>query len=500
MQITFRASPKLLRVSDIGECVVGANDSFRRQFSIVILGALRARKIPFRNPNGIKLPPESLDITEKQMRDFAKRRIEEDVPVPIREFDDDLQRVIPLAAAQPWMNVETQLQALATEGEKFRQWVEAEIDIETDRLLDVWYRDGSVQVSEAAEWFCNEHDFEGTIIESNSAGEIAQKLAKWFDSPIDDVPLQLRPIAEAYIPGWPEMSGADRRARADEADRQLQAVRADRFEKASREKEQAESDPIQVAADLVAWCAQSLNAATWWNLSALAPREAAMLLCRFNPHDDKLDPLSIVTDETGPDDFKRLLRVFEDVARSQSQARTLSDWHDIARDKRLKYHSWIDAFRQAVSESEQTADTPRHVRDESHGQSDAARSGVPKVTPVDDGGQGKAATQEQEQKAPIGIPKGQILSVDWPLPPGAPTLQNIIDNLPKWVEEACTKVGRVGKGPGGSHLWNPAILAVCLATKTPQKQWAAGKGALTSFLRRSFPDYLKQWEEAAKSL
>ncbi|MER2626402.1 MAG: hypothetical protein ABTS22_21015 [Accumulibacter sp.] len=102
--------------------------------------------------------------------------------------------------------------------------------------------------------------------------------------------------------------------------------------------------------------------------------------------------------------------------------------------------------------------------------------------------------------APAGISKREVLSVDWPLPAGAPTLQNIIDSLPKWVDEACTKVGRVGKGVNGSHLWNPAILAFCLATKTPQKQWAAGKGALTSCLRRSFPDYLAQWEEAAKSL
>jgi hypothetical protein len=57
-------------VTSIGD----ADDSFRRQLSIVILGrSTRNRKIPFRNPNGIKLPPESLDITEKQTRDFVER-------------------------------------------------------------------------------------------------------------------------------------------------------------------------------------------------------------------------------------------------------------------------------------------------------------------------------------------------------------------------------------------------------------------------------------------
>ena len=61
VKITFKANPDLLRVGDIGTCLDGADESLRRQLSIVILGALRARKIPFRNPNGIKLPPESLD-------------------------------------------------------------------------------------------------------------------------------------------------------------------------------------------------------------------------------------------------------------------------------------------------------------------------------------------------------------------------------------------------------------------------------------------------------
>lgn len=63
---------------------------------------------------------------------------------------------------------------------------------------------------------------------------------------------------------------------------------------------------------------QTLDAMTWWNLSALTPHEAAMLLCHFNPHDDKLNPLgSITTEETAPEDFKRLLRVFEDVVQTQ---------------------------------------------------------------------------------------------------------------------------------------------------------------------------------------
>lgn len=102
--------------------------------------------------------------------------------------------------------------------------------------------------------------------------------------------------------------------------------------------------------------------------------------------------------------------------------------------------------------------------------------------------------------APIGVIKAEILAVDWPMPKGAPVLENILNNAPKWVETARTKVGKPGGGAGGSHLWNPASLAVCLATKTPQKQWVVGKKTLAALLRENFPEYLSQWEESADYL
>jgi hypothetical protein len=443
-----------------------------------------ANRKPGRNKNGFKIPLESLDITERQTRDFVARPFLE----RLGDFDGDLQRARETASAQPWIqqhyDIDAKLQAYANEYEKSKQHIEPEIQSETNRLLDDWYRDASVLVSEVAEWFGKAHDFEGQMASSSSAdgGEIARMLAQWFDKPIAELPPQLRAIAEAYVPGWPELSAADRRARADEADRRLQAVLGARFEQANSEKKQAKNDPKQVAEDLVAWYAVTLDAMTWWGLGSVTPREAAMLLCRLNPHDDNLDPLIITTEETAPKDFKNLLRVFEDGEQGQSQARTLIDWHDLARNKRLRYHSWIDAFRQAVTEIAQATDTPALVPAKSQGQRDAAHSGT------------------TEKAAPIGVTKREILAVDWPLPPSAPRLQNIIDSLPKWAEEACTKVGRVGKGADGSHLWNPAVLAACLTTTTAQKKWTVGKGTLTSFLRREFPDYLNQWEELAKSL
>ena len=97
---------------------------------------------------------------------------------------------------------------------------------------------------------------------------------------------------------------------------------------------------------------------------------------------------------------------------------------------------------------------------------------------------------------PWGVTKCEVLAVQWPMPSQAPPLSNILDEVPKWAEEACKRTGVRGKGAAGSHRWNPAILAFCLSTKTNRKKWIANKGALTNFLRHYFPDYLDEWERA----
>lgn len=95
-----------------------------------------------------------------------------------------------------------------------------------------------------------------------------------------------------------------------------------------------------------------------------------------------------------------------------------------------------------------------------------------------------------------GVTKGEILEVTWPMPSNAPPLENILDEIPKWVDDACRKIGVRGKGAAGSHLWNPAILAVCLSTPSRRRKWRVGEGTLTNFLRLHFSEYLKEWEVA----
>lgn len=100
----------------------------------------------------------------------------------------------------------------------------------------------------------------------------------------------------------------------------------------------------------------------------------------------------------------------------------------------------------------------------------------------------KAAPLEQVQKAPAGMPKSEIISVDWPLL-GRYTQESLseaLSDVPDWLKPA-----RVARGaPGGaSSLWNPAKLADCLLSKGH-----ANQKALCSFLGRHFGEWMPEWE------
>lgn len=91
----------------------------------------------------------------------------------------------------------------------------------------------------------------------------------------------------------------------------------------------------------------SMHAADWFDMAAVTPREAASLLCQSDPLNDKANPENNTNDETGPDDFRLLLRVFSDVAQSAPKDRTLIEWFTIAEARRYKHHSWIDQYIEA---------------------------------------------------------------------------------------------------------------------------------------------------------
>lgn len=116
---------------------------------------------------------------------------------------------------------------------------------------------------------------------------------------------------------------------------------------------------------LVDWYNNTLSASMWFGLQSVAPREAAMLLCQFNPNDEQYEPLKVFNTETGPGDYRRLLRVFEDIANADSKPRALMQWLGVAKDKGLKYHSWVDEYLAAIEtvKSAQSEKSPSGLPD-----------------------------------------------------------------------------------------------------------------------------------------
>jgi hypothetical protein len=104
----------------------------------------------------------------------------------------------------------------------------------------------------------------------------------------------------------------------------------------------------------VYWADKHLDAAIWFSLTNVTPHEAACLLTWNNPNRD--DPLAKNNIETGPQDYKRLLRVFEDIAATEPQPHTLNVWHNISHLRRIKHHSWIDKYLDA--ENTETLSSP----------------------------------------------------------------------------------------------------------------------------------------------
>lgn len=98
------------------------------------------------------------------------------------------------------------------------------------------------------------------------------------------------------------------------------------------------------------WWNLTMDASLWWQRGAIKPQEAAYLLCRYNPLNSQSgNPKTDMTDETGPSDYARLLRIFEDAHEVQPQHRSLENWLQLAQQSGLKYHSWINDWLKAAS-------------------------------------------------------------------------------------------------------------------------------------------------------
>jgi len=114
----------------------------------------------------------------------------------------------------------------------------------------------------------------------------------------------------------------------------------------------------------------AMHAARWLGLSAISPHEAASLLCGVDPLNAARDPAVVTTDETTPEDFKLLLRVFSDAHTVDPAHRRLRHWFEIAKASGCKQHSWLESYlaiRQRLGYSAFPSDQPKEAADDRRG-------------------------------------------------------------------------------------------------------------------------------------
>jgi hypothetical protein len=266
MEVMFRSGQELVKVGEIGDLIVEADCAFRLEIVGAVLAELRSdwEKLPLRNAAGLKHPARALSAVKQSMHDRAMRYAESRAYAKNLKVDAEIdawgiqlkcleQEKLRGGIAGPSMQVEidgvkSRMKALQMLKAHHLQEAQEEALGKAADNIDAFVRDEYVRVSELAAWLRAEHGVdcqsyaaaEGMAALSTSTdGQIAQMLAGWFDSPIDNLPPKLQELAEAYIPNWPELSGADRRVQADEVDRQRQDALAAKFEKYRREAEQA---------------------------------------------------------------------------------------------------------------------------------------------------------------------------------------------------------------------------------------------------------------------
>jgi hypothetical protein len=92
---------------------------------------------------------------------------------------------------------------------------------------------------------------------------------------------------------------------------------------------------------------------------------------------------------------------------------------------------------------------------------------------------------------PPGLAARAILAHDWPVPVGVDLKSRLADGRAKWLTPARELRGSPGKAPS---LWNPAMLAICMASKSKGKTWQVDRHRLDIFIRKHFKEWVDEWE------
>jgi hypothetical protein len=100
------------------------------------------------------------------------------------------------------------------------------------------------------------------------------------------------------------------------------------------------------ATDRALWWDIHLDAAAWYRTAAVTPVNAAILLSGHNPsRETALEAAQTFTNaSTGPEDYRRLLNVFEGA--DPNRRRSLPDWIAYATARGLPMHPWVEEFHE----------------------------------------------------------------------------------------------------------------------------------------------------------
>lgn len=103
---------------------------------------------------------------------------------------------------------------------------------------------------------------------------------------------------------------------------------------------------------LLPWFEDLMWATFWWESTGVEPEQAARVLWHINPLDEPEGA------PTRPEDnraYRAMLHEFMAIQKAEPRTRRLAQWLDIARQKRLRYNSWIDDWLQARTASREAA-------------------------------------------------------------------------------------------------------------------------------------------------
>ncbi|WP_423681747.1 hypothetical protein [Undibacterium sp. WLHG33] len=202
------------------------------------------------------------------------------------------------------------------------------------------------------------------------------------------------------------------------------------------------------------WFDEVMDATYWWNLPSVTVEQATMLLMCINPNETtKEDAELISTDETKPQDFKKILTAFKALRSENTQLRKLSDWSQEAKKLKLKTHSWFEKWESFHKNAMQAINIS------------------------------SSTTSIQN-----GISTSEVITAFESITNHC-NLKKVLADKPKWIAVACLDRGLKGVRQG---TWNPVILAIALR----DKQYSQKTKLTKAFYEHKFlSDWRDEWEE-----